>query len=258
MDHRAYNNQRPGRRLIRGADGRLRSATAGSDIGDVWAEQKRIRLNEAIEEDQRQAEKSKKKTAGVKEVVFNISLPKLRLPKFKPKKLPKISKRWVIAAGLAVLLAAAAFATYKLFIQDEPKVVQGVLAEGEVSQTPDFATVLPEGKDVEDLGGWARISPPDKDPAFAYVDVLDGVQLNVSQQQLPNNFKQDKDGELAKLAEQFSANQKITVGENVVYIGTSSKGPQSVITSIDGLLILIKSSGPLNNEQWSGYIDSLE
>ncbi len=258
MDHKADNNQRPGRRLIRGADGRLRPASAGSDIGDVWAEQKRIRLNEAIEEDQRQAEKNKKKTARSKEMVVNISLPKLRLPKFKPKKLPKISKKWLIVTVLAAVLAVAGFAAFKLFIQDEPKVVHGVLSEGEVSQTPDFATVLPEGKDVEDLGGWARISPPDKDPAFAYVDVLDGIQLNVSQQQLPDNFKQDKDGELAKLAEQFSANQKITMGENVVYIGTSSKGPQSAITSIGGLLILIKSSGPLTNDQWSGYIASLE
>ena len=147
---------------------------------------------------------------------------------------------------------------YRVLVGDEPKVVQGVLDANEVAQTPDFATVLPEGKDINQLGGWARVSPPDKDPAFAYVDVLDGIQLNVSQQQLPDSFKRDKDAELAKLAEQFSANQNITVGETVVYIGTSSKGPQSVITSIDGLLILIKSAGPLTNEQWSSYIASLE
>ena len=258
MDHQGDNNQRPGRRLIRGADGRLRSAESSADIGDIWAEQKRIRLNEAIQEDQRRAEKQKKRAEKSREVVVNLSLPKFRLPKVKPK-LPKISKKWLIIAVLAVLLAGAGFVAYKVFIaSDEPKVVKGVLGTGEqVSQTPDFTTVLPKGKNIDELGGWARVSPPDKDPAFAYVDVVDGTQLNVSQQQLPERFKQDKDGELAKLAEQFSANEKITVGETVVYIGTSSKGPQSVITSIDGLLILIKSAGPLTNEQWSKYIASL-
>ena len=257
MDYRGDNNQRPARRLIRGADGRLRSGSDGSDIGDVWAEQKRIRLNEAIQEDKRRAEKKQKRNAASKEVTVNISLPKLRLPKIKPK-LPNISKKWLIIAVVVFVLAVGGVVAYRVLVGDEPKVVQGVLDANEVAQTPDFATVLPEGKDINQLGGWARVSPPDKDPAFAYVDVLDGIQLNVSQQQLPDSFKRDKDAELAKLAEQFSANQNITVGETVVYIGTSSKGPQSVITSIDGLLILIKSAGPLTNEQWSSYIASLE
>ncbi len=58
MDKYRAGKQRPKVRLHRGIDGRLRSSSvesAESDIGDLWAAQKRIRLAEAIEEDKKRA-----------------------------------------------------------------------------------------------------------------------------------------------------------------------------------------------------------
>src|SRR5437868_13763575 len=43
--------------LRRAADGRLRSAGEERDIADIWAEQERLRLKQAIEEDRRREER---------------------------------------------------------------------------------------------------------------------------------------------------------------------------------------------------------
>lgn len=258
-DIRRKQGERSHIKLSRGADGRLRASTVSSDIGDIWAEQKRIRLAEAIQEDQKKAEKAKRR-AEPKEVVVKIGLPKVRLPRV-PKvilKWPKVSKRAVLAGGVLVLVVAMGFAGFTLFGGKEKaqKTSTGILDAKD--QRPGFDTVLPAGKSIQELGGWARVSPPDKDPVFAYIDTVDGVQVNVSQQPLPDNLKKDLSGELAKLAEQFNAKEMVAVGNMTAYIGTSIKGPQSVVFATEQLLVLIKSYDKLSNERWATYLSSLE
>ena len=265
MNHHGIDkSQSSRRRLIRGADGRLRPAAAGSDIGDIWAEQKRIRLAEAIQEQQRKAEKKKSRQGGAKEFVFNIDFFNLNPTKLaKSVKLPKVRGK-TLAAGLIIAVVVAGLGTAGLNFfntnNEEGKGAgAGVLSSEDLkAQQPEFETIVPKGKSIEDLGGWARVSPPEKDPVFAYVDVVNGVQLNVSQQPLPESFKPDVAGKVAELAQQFSANQRLTTDGLTVYVGTSSKGPQSVILTKNGLLVLIRSASKLTDEQWVEYAQSLQ
>jgi hypothetical protein len=93
---------------------------------------------------------------------------------------------------------------------------------------------------------------------YAYIDKLAGVQINVSEQPLPASFKDNPDQQLSQLAQNFEATNKITAGGTTVYIGTSIKGPQSVLLTKSNLLILIKSTGQIPNGDWAAYINSLK
>jgi len=126
---------------------------------------------------------------------------------------------------------------------------------------PKFATVVPSGKSIDELGGWTRISPEGRTPVYAYADKLNNVPIRVSQQELPANLSSNDEKAtegVQKLAESFKANQKLTVGTTTVFIGTSAKGPQSVIFAKDELLILITSDQKIDNDHWSTYINSLQ
>lgn len=124
-------------------------------------------------------------------------------------------------------------------------------------ETPQFSTVLPSSKSVDDLGGWTRISPPNNDPVYAYNDTIGSVPINVSEQPLPTSFKTNTDAQIAELAKKFSATDSFTAGSTKVYVGTSSKGPQSVILTKNDLLILIKSQQKVQDDDWKKYIQSL-
>lgn len=123
--------------------------------------------------------------------------------------------------------------------------------------TPSYATLIPKGKSVEQLGGWTRISPPERDPVYAYVDTIDSVPISVSQQPLPRNFQADTDKAIKEVALSHNATRKLNTGGTTAYIGASSNGPQSVIFSKRGLLILIKSTGTIPDSAWEKYIQSL-
>ena len=125
------------------------------------------------------------------------------------------------------------------------------------TEQPQFTTVLPEEENINKLGGWIRVSPPNTEPVFAYNDTIGNVSINVSQQPLPESFKGAVDTEVAELAAQYSATKKINAGLVKAYIGISTKGPQSVIFTKNNLLILIKSQQKIDDKDWSKYIESL-
>lgn len=124
------------------------------------------------------------------------------------------------------------------------------------SATPTFQTVLPKGVSIHDLGGWKRVSPPSSDPVFAYNDTIDNTPVSVSEQELPKGLDSNPD-QVAELAKKFNATTVIDVDGTKVYIGTSAKGPQSVIFTKKRLLILIKSQKVIDNTSWTTYIKSL-
>lgn len=241
--------------LARGADGRIRPA-ARTDIGDIWAEQQRIRLREAICEDRKRAEKKQRPR---RQIAVTLRLPKL--PKRLRMPFKSTRKRlWIAGAALALLIAS--FGLYpsrstgtEPVSEPKKKVASERIAKDE---RPSYVTVLPKDRSIEDLGGWARVSPQDKEPVFAFADKLGDVPVTVSQQPLPASFKDDTAGKIADLAKQFNAQEKITAGSTTVYIGTSIKGPQSVVFTKQNLLILIKSSAKVENHRWIGYIEELQ
>lgn len=125
--------------------------------------------------------------------------------------------------------------------------------------SPQYQTLTPSGKDVEEFGGWKRVSPPSSNPVFAYSDTIDRIQISVSQQPLPRDFSSDPDKDIKELAEGFNANDRHVADDATVYfIGTSSKGPQSVILSKKDTLILIKAPAQIKPESWSAYIATLQ
>lgn len=122
---------------------------------------------------------------------------------------------------------------------------------------PAYPTLLPANTSIADLGGWQRVSPPDKDPVFAYIDHIKDTPISVSQQPLPSTFKQDPAGQTAELAKSFNAIDTLDIEGMTVYIGTSIKGPQSIIFTKKNLLVLIKSESTISHEAWTNYIRSL-
>jgi len=119
---------------------------------------------------------------------------------------------------------------------------------------PMYETILPTGKTIDELGGWQRVTPNGTDPVFAYTDNVEGVTISVSQQPLPDSFKQNTDARIGELAKAYVPTD---VDGVKVYIGTSSKGPQSLIFTKNGLLINIKSEQKVSEAGWINYVKSL-
>lgn len=154
-----------------------------------------------------------------------------------------IQKRWPALAAVILLGGIVALAIY-LWPQDQPL-------------APTHNVVIPQSKSVEELGGWQRVSPPDSDPVFAYSDQVDEIDISVSQQPIPQSFANNTSERVKELAESYSATTTFKAGDIDVYIGRSSKGPQSLIFVRDGLLVLIKSQDTLDQKTWTNYIVNL-
>ncbi|HEY1085832.1 MAG TPA: hypothetical protein VGE34_03860 [Candidatus Saccharimonadales bacterium] len=151
-----------------------------------------------------------------------------------------------------VVVAAVAVASSIYFLQpttptQSPNVVD----------TPQFQTVLPIGEDIAKLGGWKRVSPPDKPGAYAYDDTIGSIAITVSQQRLPNSFKSNTADAITQLAKSYNATEKLTADDTTFYVGASANGPQSVIFTKNDLLILIKSKARVSNKSWVKYIAKL-
>lgn len=91
----------------------------------------------------------------------------------------------------------------------------------------------------------------------SYNDTIDGVNITVSQQQLPDSFKADPSGAVKNMAAQFNAKQEIAAGEQLAYLGTSIKGPQTLIMQRQGMLLFIKSERAISDDAWKAYISKI-
>lgn len=124
-----------------------------------------------------------------------------------------------------------------------------------VPGTASYAVLLPDGKTIKDLGGgWVR---DQSHPLFIYLDTIDTVNIKVSEQPLPDSLKTDTEQAVELIAKNYDITQKVTVGDTTIHIGTFGNGIQRIILSKAHLLILITSNNTLTNDQWIGYINSL-
>ncbi len=121
------------------------------------------------------------------------------------------------------------------------------------SSVPSYETVLPTSKSIEKLGGWQQVNPPGENPVFAYTDHIGDISVTVSQQPMPAPLN----GDVSDLAKSYNATDTIDANGIKAHIGTSAKGPQSVIFTKDDLLILIKSQDRVDHQSWIEYISSL-
>lgn len=126
------------------------------------------------------------------------------------------------------------------------------------SQTPRFPTVLPTGKTINQLGGWKRISPADRAPAFAYIDTINDTQLIVTQQPLPDDFTTNPNEKVKQLARTANAKHEIKTGDTTAYLGSNEKGVQQLFLTKNNLLILIKTTERITDSDWIHYLQNLQ
>ena len=126
------------------------------------------------------------------------------------------------------------------------------------SNKPNFSPLLPSGETIEQLGGWQKLTTPNSDVFYVYVDEVAGVSVNVSQQQLPGKFKGDLTNKMTEMARAYNASVKLDADGTTVYVGTSAKGPQSVLFTKNEVLVLIKSWATIEDGDWITYINSLD
>ncbi|MDB5162443.1 MAG: hypothetical protein JWO54_242 [Candidatus Saccharibacteria bacterium] len=166
-----------------------------------------------------------------------------------------VSKKTIITATVIITVVIAGATIGVLTIKN--KATENGTKNTQAVDAPNYKTVLPTGASISSLGGWSRISPPENDPVYAYTDAINGVSINVSEQPLPASFKGDVDAEVLELAKKYSATTQVNAGSVKVYIGTSAKGPQSVIFTKNNLLVLIKSQQKIDDKNWEKYVESL-
>lgn len=203
---------------------------------------------------------------GIKTIEIKLSLPSWQEIKRKTATL----WRWLLALprkyqiALVLGLVLFAFGMNRLFAASlgpppQPVATKPAKALTLTRGTPKFNTVLPAGKSINALGGWVRISPPDHNAVYAFIDHIHDVQISVSEQPLPKKFETNTVDKVTELADNFNATEKVTAADGtVVHIGTSGKGPQSIILTKNKLLILIKSTAPLTSTQWVNYVSALK
>lgn len=153
----------------------------------------------------------------------------------------------IISAG--IILVIASIVTLLILQHDQ---------RGRVSIEPTFDTILPNGQGNDTIKDWALVSPKNSEPAYAYSDMIDGVSIIVTQQILPESFKENPSQKVAEMAAQFNATNKVELGDNqYFFVGASAKGPQSVIFLKGNILVLIKSDKSISDASWKKYIESL-
>lgn len=177
-------------------------------------------------------------------------LRRLRLPKWLRKVYVLIS--CVLIVGLVSMFIYQRLTSTPSQNKESKSFTSGKLEKG----TPTYSTLLPDGKTIESLGGWTRVSPGTTNPVYAFSDKVEGVPIIVSEQPLPDPLA--KPGALEEFAKSYSADHKVTVEGVTVFIGTSGKGPQSAVLAKNNLLILIKTDSKLTDTQWANYVGSLK
>jgi hypothetical protein len=229
--------------------GRLKSPV--SDIASVWAEQDIIR--------EREASKKLKKRSIHKDKLKALFTGLLRLPW--NKLLKNLKRRKVYLSIALVIITLIIGVNISNNNNNGDKDVLGgttdIKTDELVEEKPTFKALLPIGKTEKDLS-FKRVSPQNSDPSYVYIDQLEGKQINVTQQLLPEKFKNDQDSELEKLARDFQATNVIQIDGNKIYHGYSEKANvQSLIFIKNNLLVLIRLSGKISDESWVSYISTL-
>ncbi len=272
--------------------GKRSSQSREPDILEVWAEQKRIRRENArlarqYKQTKDQAKALKKKLreqeVGDEALVMNhvsklteqlakqpqvMRLRSIVLGRIWPIFTRVWPKRFRPVYGLALggillvgLLGVRMFSGPGQPAQSSEQTSTNqtnAVAGATTDEKPTFSLLFPSPKLAGDYQV-SKISPEGNDAAFTYLDELEGAQLRVSQQQLPAAFTDNPAGKLEEVAKNFQATNVIQIDDTKVYHGFSEKtGVQSLVFIKNNLLIFIGSSSKLSDDTWAGYILSLK
>jgi hypothetical protein len=192
---------------------------------------------------------------GIHSVSINISLPKFKKPTV-PKNLPKLPKNLTykqlgIGAGSLAVVLVIGVVALNIKNKDHNTGEKGVLSAAD--QQANFDTLTPESSTK---ASDKRYNTERK--VVSFTDTIGGIDITISQQQLPDGFKDNTQEQVKKLAESFSANEVLSTANPTSYLGTSIKGPQTVIFTKNGLLVFIQSTKKIDNHDWAEYITNLK
>lgn len=239
------------------------------DIFGVWKKQKDIKKARQAEIAKAKAAKKAAKmlkkqqkstpTSGSRtEIAISVSLPKLSKPKV-PRRIPgynPLYKKYYFAVA-SLLLLPFCLITVASFINNndaKPTTKKPEVQGRTVAAKPDFNTLKPTTTDNKATE--ARYDTTKK--VASYNDVLKDVPITVSQQPLPEKFIKDPTGEVASLAKEINANDKISTSDATAYAGVSIKGPQTVVFTKNDLLVFIIADKKIDQLAWADYIEKLQ
>lgn len=198
--------------------------------------------------------KPQKPPTSTRQISLNITIPRVKIKKLSKAAVRRLGLPAAITAG--VIIVAFVFTVISVTIGRDKSKSDGTHAVLSQNATkPDFKFILPDGKEEETDNGKIGYDPQKRVVSFA--DTIGIVKVTVSQQPLPDNFKQDPEGQLEILARNFSANEVIVPSNPKAYLGTSAKGPQTVIFSKSDLLVFIQAASKIDKIDWTDYIRNL-
>ncbi len=253
-----------------------------SDISDVWmsqtsvAHKKRTNTADLFDLD---LSGYKKKFRSTTERIGSTVTSALNGLRASAAKLPLHTLRnnrkimAVVLSLLAVVLVRSALSGNDNFVQQQASepAAQESLGASTVDEsvprqdtlqslrTTDFELLWPSGMNIDNTEV-VKVSPPQNDPVYAYISEFSGVELRISQQQIPSDFDGVVSQRVEEVARSFQATDKLQVDEVTVYHGFSDKfgGVQSLIFTKDDLLVFVSSPKSFSEIEWAGYISGLK
>jgi len=93
---------------------------------------------------------------------------------------------------------------------------------------------------------------------IVYTDTYNKVQLTVSQQALPDNFKTDPTAIVRVAKEQLKATNSVTTDKGELYYLTNNTGQQWAVVQYQDLLIFLQTNSKLDDSGWAGYMQQLQ
>ena len=215
--------------------------------------------------------------ADPEKVEFNVkfALPKFQFDKFKkrakflfaPLLLPlkliaRSSSKQRLAFGTVAICAVAGFFIYSNVLQKDKKEVQGANTSQDLSSGDDivpskdikFDMVLPRGRDIPQ----DKIFYDAKRNFARYDDEINAVKASISQQPLPETFKDNPDDNVKRIAADFAATEKLSIDNQNMYYGRDENGPQTLILTKKGVLIFINTPKLVEIEALKLYAYNLD
>lgn len=190
-------------------------------------------------------------------VSIHLSIPEIKKPDLAG--IRNVVAKWprkYVVAGCSTLGVVVVFGVAALVISgssekgsDKPEVLSGNTAQ------PTFAYSLPKG-DSKSIDAPVKYDSQRKVVNFR--DSIGGVGITISQQPLPESFKDDPQNKVKKLAEDFSATEVLSTATPTAFLGTAIEGPQTVIFTKKDLLVFIQSEKKIDNKDWAEYVTNLQ
>ncbi|MDB5160657.1 MAG: hypothetical protein JWO96_37 [Candidatus Saccharibacteria bacterium] len=196
-------------------------------------------------------------------ITINLQFPKIKIPAARLAKLrssiPVLPyRRIVVSCTLICLIGLAGLFGYRHFRSPSHSQSPNQTASHIIRSSPSFQPIVPKDKpELATLGNSKTAYDGSKD-VFSYIDTFQNFQLTISQQPLPTSFGTAQ-AAIDRVAASIGARETIGYNSGTAYAKTDNKAnSQSLVLSLNGLLIFIQSPFRHSAFDWTYYINSLQ